>query len=172
MIDMKYYISDSYIDTDNNPTTDIRIFDNKHDSRYCLQRCTVKTDGSKLTLSFSGSDPIEILDLNMNAKIINGVKYIPINQACMLDNKYLKYKIIEAIRTNMTRSDYLIESDCCDPGDLHNFILNLIRRIQMMTEEAEKLVLVEGDSTGSDTQGTRKAKYQALFKFRGKSSNI
>ena len=172
MIDMKYYISNSYIDTDNNPRTDIKIFDNKYGiGEYCLQRCTVKFDGSKLTLSFSGSDPIEIIDMNMNAKIINGVKYIPVNQAYMLDNEFLRYKIIEAVRTNITHSDYLKESDCCDPSDLYNFILLLIRRMQM-TEEPKTLVLVEGESTGSDTQGERKAKYQSLFKFRGKPSNI
>ena len=172
MIDMKYYISDSYIDTtDMNPRTDIRIFDNKYGiGEDRLQRCTVKFDGSKLTLSFSGSDPLEIIDLNMNEKIINGVKYIPINQAHMLDNKYLKYKIIEAIRTNVTHSDYLSKCDCCDPSDLDNFILLLVTRMQM-TEEPKPLVLVEGDSTGGDT-GYKNANYQTLFKFRGKSSNI
>ena len=168
MIDMKYYISDSYIDpTDMNPRTDIRIFDNKYGiGEDRLQRCTVKFDGSKLTLLFR-SDPIEIIDLNMNTKIINGVKYIPINQAYMLGHEFLKYRIIEAIRTNVTHSDYLKESDCCDPSDLHNFILLLTTRLQM-TEESKKLVLVEGDSTG----GSRDTKYQAIFKFRGKSSNI
>ena len=172
MIDMKYYISDSYIDTtDNNPRTDIRIFDNKYGvGEDRLQRCTVKFDGSKLTLSFPGSDPIEIIDLNMNTKVINGVKYIPINQAYMLGYEHLKYKIIEAIRTNVTHSDYLKESDCCDPSDLYNFILLLIRRMQM--EEPKPLVLVEGDSTGGDTHGVRNAKYQSLFKFRGKPSTI
>ena len=168
MIDMKYYISDSYIDTDNNPRTDIRIFDNKYGiGEDRLQRCTVKFDGSKLTLSFSGSDPLEIIDLN----IINGVKYIPINQAHMLDNKYLKYKIIEAIRTNVTHSDYLKECDCCDPSDLDNFILLLITQMQM-TEEPKTLVLVEGDSAVDGLNSARNAKYQSLFKFRGKSSNI
>lgn len=139
MIDMKYYISDSYIDpTDMNPRTDIRIFDNKYGiGEDRLQRCTVKFDGSKLTLSFSGSDPIEIIDLNMNAKIINGVKYIPIKQAYMLGHEFLKYRIIESIRTNVTHSDYLKESDCCDPSDLHNFILHLTTRLQM-TEEPKK----------------------------------
>jgi DNA gyrase/topoisomerase IV subunit B len=103
----------------------------------------------------------------MNTKIIDGIKYIPVNQAYMLDNKYLRYKIIDTIRTNVAHSDYLKESDCCDPSDLDNFILLLITRMQM-TEEPKKLVLVEGESTG----GSRDVKYQSLFKFRGKSSNI